>query len=139
MNNYEIKRYEILKELSEDYIRYGTFYKYIFKCVENNKINVIFYCKSIDKIKKFQNITQEKSFINVFEQYIKKLTTGKDYFQIIFNNDSVLKFVKSNNGARACRYHYAVVDNEVDKEIFYHVILPSDMLNQNYNIDFIKM
>ncbi len=53
-NNFEsiIKKeeYELNKRIALYNIIHGTFYKYIFKCIENDNINVLFYYNNKSKI-----------------------------------------------------------------------------------------
>jgi hypothetical protein len=127
----------------------GIFYKSVFKSIENEKINIIYYCKNKSKMVQFQNMIQENDFKDLFTSYIKELRMSKDDLEIIFYNSSHIKFKTVSDNARGCRYHFAVVDTDVDNEILHNVILPSGILfeisknngalKDNYNVQFIEM
>jgi hypothetical protein len=143
------KEYEIVKRMSQYEIIHGVFYKYLFKCIENDGINVLFYCNIKNKIEQFKNITQEVKFKDIFSKNIKDLKIWKDGLEIIFFNNSYIKFVLAGNGSRGCKCHYAVVDSDIKKDYCNDVIIPAcvlfEMDKENkklkdiYNVEFIEM
>ncbi len=143
------KEFEIAKRMSQYEIVHGTFYKYMFKCIENNGINVLFYYNGKHKILQFQNIVKEKQFNTLFSNNIKSIRMSKNDLEIIFYNNSSIKFVFANDSARGYRCHYAIVDNEIERETFENVIYSKTILfdmakkeekiKDIYNIDYIEM
>lgn len=143
------KEFEIAKRMSQYEIVHGTFYKYMFKCIENNGINVLFYYNGKHKILQFQNIVKEKQFNTLFSNNIKSIKMSKNDLEIIFHNNSSIKFVFANDSARGYRCHYAIVDNEIERETFENVIYSKTILfdmakkeekiKDIYNIDYIEM
>jgi hypothetical protein len=144
-----ISQYELSKRMSLYNIIYGTFYKYMFKCIENDNIQVLFYYRIKDKMKQFENITQEKEFRELFLDYIQTIKITKEDFEIRLHNGSRIKFVSGSDNSRGYRYHYAIVDKEINREIFDNVIRAKgvlfdmaekeERLKDNYNIEFIDM
>jgi len=143
------KKYDVAKRNNKYEIIHGIFYKYMFKCIENKHIKVIFYHNGNYKIQTFQDIVEEEQFRSLFLKDIKSITKSKDRFEIIFHNGSIIQFMYASDNARGYRSHYAVVDNEIDRETFDNVIRFKTMLfnvekndgrTENiYNIDYIEM
>lgn len=143
------REYEITKRVSQYEVIHGTFYKYMFKCIENDEIKVLFYHNDKHKILQFQNITDEDKFRTLFLKNIKSINKSKDRFEIFFHNGSSIKFVYANDSARGYKCHYAVVDSEIEREVFDNVIrgetILFDMAKRDgnikdiYNIDYIEM
>jgi hypothetical protein len=143
------EKYYITKRISQYEIIHGIFYKYIFKCIENDGIKVLFYHNGRHKIKQFQNITQEDDFRKLFSKNIKHISISKDYFELIFFNGSSIKFVFGGESSRGSKCHYAIVDSEIEKDFYYSVIIPTcvlfdmdkeDMrLKDNYCIETVDM
>jgi len=149
-NNTDNKQYDIAKRMAQYEVIHGTFYKYLFKCIENEKINVIFYHSNKNKIEQFKNIVKENNFVNLSEKYIDRIIVSKDRFEIIFLNSSQIRFIYASDNARGYRYHFAVVDREIEKDMFDNVIAGKSVLfdmakrdgrleKDNYCIDFIEM
>ena len=144
-------RYDVAKRSNKYEIIHGVFYKYMFKCIENKHIKVIFYHNGNHKIQLFQDITEEEQFRSLFLKVIKSISKSKDCFEIIFHNGSIIQFMYASDNARGYRSHYAVVDTEIDRETFDNVIRFKTMLfdieiensggrTENiYNIDYIEM
>jgi len=143
------EKYDVTKRIAQYEVIHGTFYKYLFKCVENDGIKVLFYHNGKHKIKQFQNITQEDDFRKLFSKDIKRLSITKDGLDIVFFNGSSVRFVSGGQNSRGQRYHYAIVDSDLEKDIFYSVIVPTSVLfesdkdnmglKDNYNIETIEM
>ena len=143
------EKYDVTKRIAQYEVIHGTFYKYLFKCIENDGIKVLFYHNGKHKIKQFQNIAEEEDFRKLFSKDMKKLSITKDGLDIVFHNGSSIRFVYGSQNGRGQRYHYAVVDNDLEKDIFYSVILPASVLferdkdnmglKDNYNIETIEM
>jgi len=143
------EKYDVTKRIAQYEVIHGTFYKYLFKCIENDGIKVLFYHNGVHKIKQFQNITQEDDFRKLFSKDMKKLSITKDGLDIVFFNGSYIRFVYGGQNSRGQRYHYAVVDSDLEKDIYYSVILPASVLferdkdsmglKDNYNIETIEM
>jgi len=143
------EKYDVTKRIAQYEVIHGIFYKYLFKCIENDGIKVLFYHNGKHKIKQFQNITQEDDFRKLFSKDIKSLSITKDGLDIVFFNRSYIRFVFGGQNSRGQKYHYAVVDSDLEKDIFYSVILPASVLferdkdnmglNDNYNIETIEM
>ena len=145
------ERYDVAKRNNKYEIIHGIFYKYMFKCIENKHIKVIFYHNGQHKIQKFQDITEEDQFRSLFLKDIKSISKSKDRFEIIFYNGSIIQFMYASDNARGYRSHYAVVDTEIDRETFDNVIRFKTMLfdvekeksygriENIYNIDYIEM
>jgi len=144
------EQYNILKELAKYEIIHGTFYKYLFKCIENEKINVIFYYSNKNKIEQFRNMINEEQFKILIKKHIKRINLSKDYFEIRFNNDSSIRFVYGSDSARGYRYHFAVVDKNIKREMFNNAIAGKCVLfdmakedgllsDDDYCVEFIDM
>jgi hypothetical protein len=143
------EKYDIAKRMAQYEIVHGVFYKYIFKAIENEKINIIFFYDNFRKVLQFQNIVKEQQFRKLFKDYIKDLIITKDRLEIRLNNDSNIKFVGGYDNARGHRCHYAIVDTDIDREIFSNVVRPITVLfdidkekkdlKDNYNIEFVEM
>ena len=143
------KKFDIAKRMSIYNVVSGTFYKYMFKCIDNEKIKVLFYYNDKNKILQFQNIAQEKEFKDLFSHYIKNTVISKDEFRIELFNGSEIKFLPARDSSRGYRGHYAIVDKEIDIEMFHNVIQPKlilfdidkreGKLKDNYNMEFIDM
>ena len=143
------EKYDVTKRIAQYEVIHGTFYKYLFKCIENDGIKVLFYHNGKHKIKQFQNITQEDDFRKLFSKDIKRLSITKDGLDIVFFNGSSVRFVSGGQNSRGQRYHYAIVDSDLEKDIFYSVIVPTSVLfesdkdnmglKDNYNIETIEM
>ena len=143
------EKYDVTKRIAQYEVIHGTFYKYLFKCIENDGIKVLFYHNGKHKLKQFQNITKEDDFRKSFSNDIKSLSITKDGLDIVFFNGSFIRFVYGDQNSRGQRYHYAVVDSDLEKDIFYSVILPASVLferdkdniglKDNYNIETIEM
>lgn len=143
------EKYYIAKRMSQYEVIHGTFYKYVFKCIENNGIKVLFYHNGVHKIKQFQNIVEEEQFRTLFLDSIKSITRSKDHFEIMFHNGSSIRFSFAGDSSRGIRYHYAVVDNEISREIYNNIILPASVLfdmnresmglKDIYNIETVEM
>jgi hypothetical protein len=144
-----VSKYEMTKRMSQHYVAYGVFNKYMFKCIENENINVIFYCSHNNRLLKFRNFIDEKDFKEIFNIYIDKVCVHKEYIEIIFQNGSAIQIVVANDSSRGRRYHFAIVDSEIDKETFDNVIRikgtlfdmakRDGLLKDKYNIEFIEM
>lgn len=143
-------QYELIKRMAQYNVIHGTFYKYMFKSIENENLNTIFYYKNRNKIEQFKNITQEKDFKELFIPYIKNIRITKEDLEIYFFNGSSIKFKVGSDSSRGCRYHFAVVDTDIEYEVFANAIgckgILFDMakrdgllLNDNYNVEFIQM
>lgn len=137
--NNKKEQYYTTKRMSQYYIAYGTFYKYMFKCIENENLKVLFYCEISNKFQQFKNMCDEQVFLNTFSEYINKIISSKDNVEVRFNNGSIIKFVCAGDSARGHRYHYAAVDTNINRDIFYNTIKPKGILNEINNIDFIEM
>lgn len=145
----KIEDYNISKRMASYEIVHGVFYKFMFKSIENNGIKVIFYVNNSCKTEQFKNIINEKKFRDIFNDKIKQIKNSKEDLEIIFNNDSRIRFLYASDGARGNRYHYAVVDMTISKDIFNNIIRPQSMfydidkermgLTDIYNIEFIEM
>lgn len=145
----KVKEYEINKRNFEYEIVRATFYKYMFKALENAKINVIFFCSVEAKINQFVFITKEEKFKDLFYNDIQKIVLSKERLIIELVNGSLIRFVYGSNYARGYRCHYAIVDTDIDGEIYEHVIRPMTVLydlskekkglKDKYNIEFVKM
>lgn len=122
------EKYNVTKRISQYEVIHGTFYKYLFKCIENDGIKVLFYHNGKHKIKQFQNMSDEEKFRDLFLNNIKKITRSKDYYEIVFHNGSQIKFVSGGDSSRGSKCHYAVVDSELSRDIYNTVILPACML-----------
>lgn len=138
------KQYYITKGMSQYHIALGTFYKYMFKCIEKGNLNILFYYENKNKIKQFESMSEEKEFKEIFNEYITRIIISRDNFEIRFNNGSKIKFVYAGDSARGYKYHYAVVDSNIKEETFFNVIkprgIPFDLCkNEISNIDFIEM
>ena len=143
------EKYDVTKRIAQYEVIHGTFYKYLFKCIENDGIKVLFYHNGKHKIKQFQNITQEDDFRKLFQNDLKSLSITKDGLDIVFFNGSYIRFVFGGQNSCGHRYHYAVVDSDLEKDIYYRVILPASVLferdkdsmglKDNYNIETIEM
>ena len=142
--------YETIKRIAQYEIIHGTFYKYLFKCIENEKINVIFYCGRKGKTEQFRNMVNEDIFINLIKNHTIRINLSKDYFEIIFNNDSCIRFIYASYNARGYKYHFAVVDTEIDREMYNNVICGKTILfnmskrdgkleEDNYCVEFVEM
>jgi len=142
--------YEIIKRITQYEIIHGTFYKYLFKCIENEKINVIFYCGRKGKTEQFRNMVNEDIFINLIKNHTSRINLSKDYFEIRFNNDSSIRFIYASDNARGYKCHFAVVDTEIDREAYDNVICGKTILfdmakrdgrleEDNYCVEFVKM
>jgi len=122
------EKYYVTKRIAQYEVIHGVFYKYMFKCVENDGIKVLFCHNGKHKIKQFQNITQEEDFRNLFSKDIEKIKISRDDFEIRFFNGSQIKFVSGGDSSRGSKCHYAVVDSELSRDIYNNVILPACML-----------
>ena len=141
--------HDIDKRKAQYEVIHGIFYKYMFKCVENKHIKVIFYHNGNHKIQTFQDITEDEQFRYLFLKDIKSISKSKDRFEIIFHNGSIIQFMYASDNARGYRSHYAVVDTEIDRETFDNVIRFKTMLfdvensdgriENIYNIDYVEM
>jgi len=148
-DEYTVSKYEMTKRMSQHYITYGVFNKYVFKCIENENIKVLFYCASRNKFTQFHNFIEGNEFKKVFNVYTQRVRVSQEYIEIFFNNGSVIKFVVTNDGSRGQRYHFAVVDTGINKEVFDNVIrikgtlfdiaIRDGLLKDNYNIEFLEM
>jgi hypothetical protein len=144
-----INKYEISKRMALYYVISGTFYKYMFKCIENENIQVLFYYNNKNKLLQFKNICDEKEFKELFRDSIESLISSKEDLEVRLYNGSRIKFVLGSSSSRGFRYHYAIVDKEISKESFNNVIDPKGVLfemakregklTDNYNIEFIDM
>ena len=151
--NDDIEQYDEIKRIEKYNIIHGTFYKYLFKCIENENINVLFYYNNKNKVTQFQNMIDEEQFKNLIKKHISRINMSKDYFEIIFNNDSLIRFVYGRDNARGYRCHFAVVDTEIDREIYNNVICGKTILfdmvkrdkmdnrlkDDNYCVEFVEM
>ena len=122
------EKYYVTKRIAQYEVIHGVFYKYMFKCVENDGIKVLFYHNGKHKIKQFQNITQEEDFRSLFSNDIKHISISKEVFEIRFFNGSSIRFVFGGDSSRGCKCHYAVVDSDLSRDIYNHIVLPSCML-----------
>jgi len=143
-------KYETIKRIAQYEVIHGIFYKYLFKCIENDKINVIFYYSNKNKIEQFKNIVKENNFVNLSEKYIDRIIVSKDRFEIRFNNDSLISFIYANDNARGYKYHFAVIDSEINRDVFDNVIATNSILfdmakingkleEDNYCVEFVEM
>ena len=151
--NDDIEQYDEIKRIEKYNIIHGTFYKYLFKCIENENINVLFYYNNKNKVTQFQNMIDEEQFNNLIKKHVSRINMSKDYFEIRFNNDSSIRFVYGRDNARGYRCHFAVVDTEIDREIYNNVIcgktilfdmvkrdgMDSRLKDDNYCVDYIEM
>lgn len=148
-NDYN-EKYYIAKRNAQYENIYGIFYKYMFKCVENDNINVIFYHNGSYKIKQFQNMVQEEKAKELFQNHIERIINSKENFEIIFLNGSSIKFVYASDNARGYRYHFAVVDNQISREVFDSIVRVKGILfdvakekgklkEDNYCVEFVDM
>jgi hypothetical protein len=143
------KDYDITKTMSNYEVIHGTFYKHVFKCIENEKTKVIFYHNGTNKLKQFLNICNETEFKNLFSKDIAATLIGKDSLEIRFHNGSLILFAYGGASSKGTRCHFAVVDKEINREIYDDVIQPSSILfdiqktekdfKDIYNIEFIDM
>lgn len=144
------KEYETQKRINQYNISKEIFLKYIFKCIDNEKINVIFYHSGNHKIGRFHDFTREDQFQIFIKYHIKDIKLSKENLEIIFFNGSSIRFVFAGNNARGYRYHFAVIDTGIEKEIFDSVVSCKGILfdiakregrleKDNYNIEFIDM
>jgi hypothetical protein len=121
----------------------------MFKSIEDEKIQTIFFYNHKGKIKQFENMTKETEFKELFNDYVKNIKITKEDLEIVLTNDSRILFKGGSDGSRGYRYHFAVVDTDIDTEIFHNVIQTKGvlfdiakrdkLLNDNYNIEFIQM
>jgi hypothetical protein len=143
------EKYYVAKRMALHYINRGVFYKHMFKCIENEKLNTIFYCSSRDKILQFLNMSQETEFKELFNIYIKNIGSSKEQLEILLNDGSQIKFIVATESARGYRYHFAIVDTAIDEELYKNVIYTKGilfdiakrdgLLSDIYNIEFIEM
>jgi len=143
------EKYNVTKRIAQYEVIHGTFYKYLFKCVENDGIKVLFYHNGKHKIKQFQNITQEDDFRKLFSKDIKSLSITKDGLDIVFFNGSYIRFVYGGDSSRGSRCHYSVVDSDLSRDIYNYMALPACVLferdkesmglKDNYFIETIEM
>jgi len=149
-NDIDNKQYDIVKRMAQYEVIHGTFYKYLFKCIDNEKINVIFYHNNKRKIIQFQNIVNEKQFRDLIQKHTQNIINFKDNLDIRFLNDSQIKFIYASDNARGYKYHFAIVDSEIDKDMFNNVIAGNSVLfdiakrdgkleRDNYCVEFIEM
>jgi len=143
------KKYDIAKRMSQYEVIHGTFYKYLFKCIENDKIKVIFYHSGKHKIMQFQNIVNEEQF-KMFLKDIRNIRKSKDNLDIEFNNGSLIQFIYASDNARGYKCHFAVVDTEINREVYNNVINGKTILfdmakrdgklkEDNYCVEFVEM
>jgi hypothetical protein len=147
--NKDKEDYDIAKKMVKYSIARNVFFKYVFKSIENNNLKTIFYYSNKNKIIQFQNFAREIDFIEMFDTYIKQVRISKDNFEIIFNNGSIICFRIGNDSSKGNRYHFAVVDTEIEPEKLAEVICPKGilfdiakqhgLLKDNYNIEYIEM
>lgn len=137
------------KRMAQYEIIHGIFYKYMFKAIENEKINIIFYHNGSEKLRQFENMSKEERFKELFYKDIKLIKINRDDLQIILYNGSSIRFVYASDNARGYRYHYAIVDTNIEPEMYDNVIRCKGILfgidkekkglKDNYNIEFIEM
>ena len=151
IKDYDINEevYNSIKEINKQKISRQVFYKYMFKAIDNKEIKIIFYHNNYFKLEQFKNIIKEENFKELFNDKIKEIKISKECIEIIFNNNSMIQFVYVSDNARGYRFHYAVVDSDINKEIFNDVVLPKGILfdidkkkknlKDNYNIEFVEM
>lgn len=65
---------------------------------------------------------REEEFKELFNKEIENLIISRDKIEIYFLNGSKIQFRYANYNARGYRYHYAVVDTNISREIFNNVI-----------------
>ena len=143
-DDYEISKRNVLYQIVN-----GVFYKYMFKAIKYKQINIIFYISNCNKIKQFRNILDELNFRELFEKDIKQVISTSDKLEITFKNNSNIRFVYASDNARGYRYHYAIVDTNIDREVFCNIIEAKDILydidkedrnlQDNYNIEYLEM
>jgi hypothetical protein len=144
------KEYEVQKRINKYNISKEIFLKYIYKCIDNEKINVIFYHSGSNKIRQFYDFLNEERFQTLIKSNVKDIKLSKENLEIIFFNGSSIRFIFAGNNARGYRYHFAVVDTGIDKEIFDNVVRCKGILfdiakregrlkEDNYNIEFLDI
>lgn len=145
----DVKQYDITKRQSQNMMKRGILYKYVYKSIENDNIQTIFYYENSSKLCSFQSIVKEPEFKTLFDSYIRNIRISKDSLEIYFNNDSRIIFKLANDGSRGFRYHFAIVDTDITYDLFRDVISAKGvlfdmvkkeaLLKYNYNIEFIEM
>lgn len=149
-NDEHDKEYHITKRVSEYEVIHGTFYKYLFKCIENKNINVIFYYSGKNKLEQFINMMQEIKTKELFQEHIEQFIMSKENLEVRFYNGSIIRFIFGGDNGRGYKYHFAVVDKEISVATFHDVIYVNGILfdmakkdgnleKDNYNIEFIDM
>jgi hypothetical protein len=143
------ENFDIAKRINQNSICKNIFYKYMFKSIENDKIQTIFYYQNNNKLLKYQNFVKENEFNELFKDFIKYKRISKEDLEIEFINDSRILFKLGNDSARGYRYHFAVVDTYIEKDMADNVIYPKGilfemakregLLKDNYNIEYIEM
>lgn len=146
---YYEKQYKVFKRMTQYEVIHGVFYKYMFKAVENDNIKTIFYYENKGKIEQFRNIIMENKFKELFNLYINRIISCKDSLSIFFNNGSSIEFKVGNDSSRGYRYHFAVVDTDINmdnfcnaiecKGVLFDIAKEKGLLKDNYNIEFVQM
>ena len=112
-------------------------------------IKTIFYYENKGKIEQFRNIIMENKFKELFNLYINRIISCKDSLSIFFNNGSSIEFKVGNDSSRGYRYHFAVVDTDINmdnfcnaiecKGVLFDIAKEKGLLKDNYNIEFVQM
>lgn len=106
-------------------ILHGTFYKYMYKAVDNEGLRIIFYHNNHNKLIKFSNIVNEQQFKDIFNKEIEKIVSNKNVLEIYFKNESCIQIIYGNENSRGHRYNYAIVDKDINKEVCDCIIKPA--------------
>lgn len=148
-NDKKEEQYYIAKNMCRYYINRGILYKYMFKSIEIKDIKTIFYYKDKSKIRQFANMVIDKEFKDLFNDYISTIKSSKEELDIYLDNGSAILFRAGLDSSRGCRYHFAIVDTDINNEIYNNVIYPKGVLfemarrdgvlKDNYNIEYIEM
>lgn len=70
---------------------------------------------------------REEEFKELFNKEIGNLIISRDRIEIYFLNGSKIQFRYASDNVRGCRYHYAIVDINISREIFNNVIRPKNI------------
>ncbi|MGI5950113.1 hypothetical protein, partial [Peptoniphilus sp.] len=110
---------------------------------------IIFFCSARAKTIQFKDIINEEKFKGLFNNEIQRLFSSKNDLRIELFNGSLIRFAYASDSARGYRCHYAIVDTDIDGEIYEYVIRPMTVLydlgkekkglKDKYNIEFVKM
>lgn len=125
--NNKAKEMEIQRKIANYKIAQGMLYKYMFKAIDTERLNVIFYHSNWGKTEKFKDMIREEEFKELFNKEIKIPIISRDNIEIHFLNGSKIQFKYASDNARGYKHHYAVVDTNISREIFNNVIRPTSI------------